>query len=306
VTAESTRLLALAYAEHRGYVRRCLRRAGLPRDALDDGVHEVFAVLVRRIADLRDDSSLRQWLAGISRNVAWAHHRRARRRVVALAGTEAVEASAVDLRIDLARSLARLDHSQRRAVLLADGEGLSAQEVAVVQGVPLTTAQWWIRCARARLRSTLERTGAVIALVDPRRWLVPCTFTAAALVVAVAMPTSPPVSDVPGDVASTPTTPRSPHVGALAGADVATAVRVDIAPTTVPTGSVGLGDPHIDAATPSRAARAGARKARARKPSPGPQAPADSSPTQPSARPDAKMVGHVAIELHRVGSGRAL
>ena len=85
----------------------------------DDAVHDVFAVLVRRLADYKPDSTMRQWLAGISRHVAWAHHRRARRSVGELPSVEPAVRPPVELRIDLSRSLADLDEPAREQLLEA-------------------------------------------------------------------------------------------------------------------------------------------------------------------------------------------
>jgi RNA polymerase sigma-70 factor (ECF subfamily) len=264
--------LARAYTQHVGYVRGCLRRGGVGRDALDDAVHDVFAVVVRRIADYRPDASMRQWLAGISRHVAWAHRRRTRRDAVQPV-REPADRPALELRLDLVRSLAALDEPQRAAVLRADADGLSAQEIAAERGVPLTTAQWWIRSARARLRATLQRASAFVGL-DARRWASPvalhvgATTMLAVVLVGIGRPST---DEAPlGPTTATETT-TSAVVPASAPIERAAIVpsppRASVAASPSPHGIVRTGEPsvaHADAEPVARTRTMRAPRRRAR------------------------------------------
>jgi RNA polymerase sigma factor (sigma-70 family) len=69
---------------------------------------------------------------------------------VALAGESAAE---------LRGALAKLPQEQARAIVLAGIGGLSASQVASVEGIPLGTAKTRIRTAMLRLRVALEQTG---------------------------------------------------------------------------------------------------------------------------------------------------
>jgi RNA polymerase sigma-70 factor (ECF subfamily) len=71
---------AVIYAQHFGFVWRCLRALGVIESALDDAAQEVFLVVHRRLGDFRGDSSLRTWLYGVVRNVAGNQRRSVRRR----------------------------------------------------------------------------------------------------------------------------------------------------------------------------------------------------------------------------------
>jgi RNA polymerase sigma factor (sigma-70 family) len=247
-----------AYREHRHYVRGCLRRAGLDRDALDDAVHDVFAVLVRRRADVDPRWSIRQYLAGIAKNVAANHRRRARRADPgALVQWGNATASALELRIDLTRELASLEPPQRDAVLQSDREGCSAAEIARAHGVPLTTVQWRLRCAHQRLRSMLDRwrdAAAAIIAIDLRRlWPARTLAGGLAASLVVTTPAIPPGvrPPTPAIVAASvqPTMTQPLHSSASASVPTlalvlpATRVHARI-------GTVRLGTPHVLPSTP--------------------------------------------------------
>ncbi|HWB79326.1 MAG TPA: sigma-70 family RNA polymerase sigma factor [Nannocystaceae bacterium] len=189
--------LEQVYREHRGYVRGCLRRAGLGRDALDDAVHDVFAVLVRRRADFDARWSIRQYLAGIARHVARNHRRKTHRPDPGALMQWGSASGAVELRIDLTRELAGLEAAQREAVLESHADGCSAAEIARAHGLPLTTVQYRLRCAHQRLRATLERWrehAAAILAFDLRRLFGPRALTGgfAAGLVSLTVPAAPP------------------------------------------------------------------------------------------------------------------
>jgi RNA polymerase sigma factor (sigma-70 family) len=289
--------LARAYTQHVGYVRACLRRGGVARDALDDAVHDVFAVVVRRIADYRPDASMRQWLAGISRHVAWAHRRRARRDAVQPV-RESADRPALELRLDLVRSLAALDEAQRAALLRADADGLSAQEIAAERGVPLTTAQWWIRSARARLRATLQRASAFVWL-DARRWASPAALhvgaTTALAVVLVGIghpPTDAPRLGPTTAIETTTSTvvPASAPIERDATAIVPSPPRASVAASRSPYGIVRTGEPSVAHADEEPVARTRTMRAPRRRPRPV----AADGPLRPAVLVD------FAMEDHRV------
>jgi RNA polymerase sigma-70 factor, ECF subfamily len=268
----ATEPLARAYTQHVGYVRGCLRRGGVGRDALDDAVHDVFAVVVRRIADYRPDASMRQWLAGISRHVAWAHRRRARRDAVQPV-REPADRPALELRLDLVRSLAALDEPQRAAVLRADADGLSAQEIAAERGVPLTTAQWWIRSARTRLRATLQRASAFLWL-DARRWASPvalhvgATTALAVVLVGIEQPPTDPARLGPTPIETTTSAVVPASAPIEPEAIVPSPPRASVAASRSPHGIVRTGEPSVARADAEPVARTRTMRAPRRRPRP--------------------------------------
>lgn len=60
---------------------------------------------------------------------------------------------------ELRAALTTLPYEQARAIVLAGIGGLSASQIASVEGIPLGTAKTRIRTAMLRLRVTLERPG---------------------------------------------------------------------------------------------------------------------------------------------------
>jgi RNA polymerase sigma factor (sigma-70 family) len=60
---------------------------------------------------------------------------------------------------ELRAALALLPHEQARAIVLAGIGGLSASQIAGVEGIPVGTAKTRIRTAMLRLRVALERPG---------------------------------------------------------------------------------------------------------------------------------------------------
>jgi len=296
----SRRELAELYRCHHAYVRRCLRRGGLSSDALDDAVHDVFAVLVRRLADYRPEHSMRQWLAGISRNVASAHRRRSRRTVLDH-GSRAVDPGAFELHVDLHRSLAALAECERAAVLLADGDGLTAHEIAAMQGVPLTTAQWRIRSGRARLRALMGRLQTMLAgalAFDRRTWSIPTAGTttalgAAALTVVLAVPVAGSQHVAPTDLAAS--SPVHEPIVATEASAVASALPPITTPRArvAPEGHVRPGDPTI---IPPPASLA--------EPEPPPKRPRRRPTKRLSPTPTPTPIADFTMDDHRVPSTR--
>lgn len=142
-----------------------LRRLGVPESSLDDGIQNVFVVAHRRQADLRADIPIRSWLYGIVRRVAADLRRgrkRHRRRLAAV--PDPTPPASPDTEVERAEAaafveafLADLDEPQRMAFVLADLEGMSAPEIAVMLDVKLNTVYSRVRLARARFQRALKR-----------------------------------------------------------------------------------------------------------------------------------------------------
>ena len=64
------------YAEHFDFVWRCLQGLGVSASLLDDAAQDVFVVVHRRLPGYEGRSSLRTWLYGVVRNVAFKQRRR--------------------------------------------------------------------------------------------------------------------------------------------------------------------------------------------------------------------------------------
>jgi RNA polymerase sigma-70 factor (ECF subfamily) len=155
---------SVVYAEHFGFVWRCLRALGVRESALDDAAQEVFVIVHRRLPEFRGDANLRTWLYGIVRNVA-ANQRRSQRRKGQGAppeddfpdpGPGPLEqlAQREDARF-VQRFAAQLDEKKRDLFVLALLEETSMPEVAAALGVPLNTAYTRLRALRHAFRAAL-------------------------------------------------------------------------------------------------------------------------------------------------------
>lgn len=163
VTVSPSPALVAVYREHFQFVWRSARRLGAPTAALDDVVQDVFLIVARRLAEFRGDASMRTWLFAITMRVAQLHRRSASRhlrRVEAFA-----EAHAEDGGVDpyarrdaadiLLKLLDRLDDDRRAVFVLAELEGMTAQEIAAGLGLNVNTVYSRLRAARQQLERAL-------------------------------------------------------------------------------------------------------------------------------------------------------
>jgi RNA polymerase sigma-70 factor, ECF subfamily len=180
-TAHDRASIEAVYRLHHGFVWRSVRRLGVDEAAVDDAVHEVFMVALRRLDQFEGRAEMRTWLFAIAMNVVKNHRRaqwRHRRRAEALARQTDIQSSAGSAaspadayaRSDAARTLhrllAELPEEQRAAFILSELEGLSAPEIAEALQANVNTIYTRIRVARQRMqeaaaaeRSGDERTG---------------------------------------------------------------------------------------------------------------------------------------------------
>lgn len=166
VQAPHPELIAL-YRAHFQFVWRCARRLGVPGAGLDDVVQDVFLVVARRLAEFRREASAKTWLFAITLRVVREHRRstfRHLRRVEAYAEAQPPEASDPIARSDATRTLLQLldtlDDDRRSVYVLAELEGLTAQEIADGLRLNINTVYSRLRAARAQLERALgEKEG---------------------------------------------------------------------------------------------------------------------------------------------------
>jgi RNA polymerase sigma-70 factor (ECF subfamily) len=165
---DETDAFADAYARYHDGVRRTLGCLGVPPSQLDDAVQEVFLVVHRRSGDPDRYATLREWIYGVARRVAWRHHRtrsRYERRVGLVEPPEPPAGPDVDVERDEAVAFVRafldtLDPDQRDAFVFAEIEGLGASEIAAIVGANVNTVSSRLRLARARFETALVRRRA--------------------------------------------------------------------------------------------------------------------------------------------------
>lgn len=135
------------------------------RDTADDLVQDCVARALAAWATRRgDDTALRPWLFAILHNRWRTRQRRDWTRPDRIALDEANEQAAetsggqweaLELRV-LETALAKLSEEQRTVLLLVGVEGLSYEEAARVQNVPIGTVMSRLARARDRLRSLMD------------------------------------------------------------------------------------------------------------------------------------------------------
>ncbi|MCB9752992.1 MAG: sigma-70 family RNA polymerase sigma factor [Myxococcales bacterium] len=167
-SANTTPTLADVYRAHAGFVWRVVRRFGVPEEAAEDVMHEVFLVVRRRLPEYDGRAALRSWLFGIARGVA-ANSRRARlraeRRIERLPAREPARTPEDVVRrreaAEFVRAfLERLDPEMRLVFELVDIEGMRATEVAALLESPRARVYSRLRLARARFTEALARRDA--------------------------------------------------------------------------------------------------------------------------------------------------
>ena len=161
------------YDQHVDFVWRNLRRLGVPADAVEDAVQEVFLVVHRRLHEFEGRSQLRTWLFQIVLRVASDQRRTVRRKSAhARAEGAVVEADSVAddaipgpderlLQVEGARVLHELldelDDDRRAVLVLAELEQMSGPEIAESLGLNLNTAYARLRAARRDFEQAVAR-----------------------------------------------------------------------------------------------------------------------------------------------------
>jgi RNA polymerase sigma-70 factor, ECF subfamily len=143
-------------------VAYCGWRADSSSDA-QDAVAEVFLTAWRRLDDLPAGDAARVWLYATARRVI-ANQRRSSRRRVALYERLALDAASAPQEPPshtreealVHEALGCLGPHDREVLLLAEWEGLSSAQIAVVMGCLAITARGRLHRARRRFRSVFE------------------------------------------------------------------------------------------------------------------------------------------------------
>jgi RNA polymerase sigma-70 factor (ECF subfamily) len=161
------------YDQYFDFVWTCTRRLGVPMDAIDDVVQEIFIVVHARLPTLEHPASLRSWLYGVVRRTVSTYHRARHTREARESGGATGEASASPMQpspLDLAvlgdelqllfRLLGELEEPKREVLVLAELEEMTMPEIAEAVGIPLNTAYSRLRAARQEFNEALSRHAA--------------------------------------------------------------------------------------------------------------------------------------------------
>jgi RNA polymerase sigma-70 factor (ECF subfamily) len=153
------------YAQNVAFVWRVLRGMGVSDAIVEDAVQDVFVVVHRRLAEFDGRHAIRTWLFAIAYRVARDHVRRSRRvwttqeplenqlRDAAPMPDESAERTEA-LRV-VSELLDQLDDEKRAVLVLAEIEGMTAQEIADATGAGLNTVYTRLRRARLALNKML-------------------------------------------------------------------------------------------------------------------------------------------------------
>ena len=149
------------YRDHFDFVFRNLRRLGVPPGATDDALQEVYLVVLRRLPELREDSSPKAWLFAIAVRVASTFRRTQRRRGDVIPLLESVIDRAAPSPFELtARAEARrvlhafldtLSEGSRAIFIMSELEQMTAPEISHSLGMNVNTIYGRLAVARAEL-----------------------------------------------------------------------------------------------------------------------------------------------------------
>jgi RNA polymerase sigma-70 factor, ECF subfamily len=154
------------YDRYFPFVWRSAANRGVPAAALDDVVQEVFIVIHRKLPEFEARSSLRTWLAGITRRVVAdyvrkrgnqpvAHEPLDREPAAAAAGVESHERKAALEVLDAL--LAKMSEEQREVFVLHEIEHLSGAEIAELTDANENTVWTRLRAARRIFQEGVAR-----------------------------------------------------------------------------------------------------------------------------------------------------
>ena len=151
------------YEQYVSDVKRWARHLAGPRADLEDLVHDVFVIALRRRFSYRGDGSVKTWLfrithhvvrnrmrRGFIRRLLWSRHQDALLSLTATPATPQEEIERRERHVRLYHALDQLSDSYRTPLILYEIEGLSGEEVAELSGISLATV--WVRLHRGRAK----------------------------------------------------------------------------------------------------------------------------------------------------------
>ncbi|HXK19133.1 MAG TPA: sigma-70 family RNA polymerase sigma factor, partial [Polyangiaceae bacterium] len=158
---------ATVYDRHFAFVWRLAANCRVPPSHLDDVVQETFLAIHRKLPSFEGRSSLRTWIASVTRITAMEFVRRKRHQLLgtdvdpdasastALNPAEQLEANAAAALLD--QFLDELPDEQRDVFLLAEVEQMTANEIGDVLEMNPNTVRTRLRTARMAVQASLAR-----------------------------------------------------------------------------------------------------------------------------------------------------
>jgi RNA polymerase sigma-70 factor (ECF subfamily) len=157
---EARPAFTMVYRQHYATIATYIFRRVGDRGATEDVTSETFLAAMRAYPQYQERGlPVVCWLYRIASGeiARWARHRRTRERLARVLPFLAPRASgtAGDAAEQLRRALAALQSEQQEALVLHEVEGLSVEQVALVQGVAEGTVKSRLSRAREALRARL-------------------------------------------------------------------------------------------------------------------------------------------------------
>ena len=163
VETERTDPLDKLYARHASDVKRWVRRLAGPTADVEDLLHDVFVVALRRRFTFRGEANVKTWLFRITHHVVRSRRRRSYVRALLFGRHQDAIAAATlscatpheeiercERHLRLYRALDGLPDAYRTALILYEIDGLSGEQVAELIGISLGTL--WVRLHRGRAK----------------------------------------------------------------------------------------------------------------------------------------------------------
>lgn len=159
------------YQRHVDYLISSARRLGVPTRDVEDVLHEVFLVIMKRWDDFDPTRPLKPWLFGITFRVASSHRRRHLREVPDPVADDSCETEDLAVRPDdavaarqdralLLRALAAIPMDRRAVLVMHEVDEIGMRDIAHHLSIPLFTAYSRLRKARKELDAALVRLHA--------------------------------------------------------------------------------------------------------------------------------------------------
>lgn len=161
---------SVVYERYFDLVWSAVRQMGIPDQAIDDVVQDVFIVIHGRLATLQQVESLRSWVYSVTRRTVSTYRRAQRTR--SSSGAQYAEVAKwleplpptpldlwelADRQRLLLRLLSELDETKREVFALAELEGFTAPEIAEALEIPLNTVYSRLRVARQAFEQAMAR-----------------------------------------------------------------------------------------------------------------------------------------------------
>src|SRR5262245_30313270 len=168
---------AALYDRYFAFVWRLAANSRVPASHLDDVVQETFLAIHRKLPSFEGRSSLRTWIAAVTRNTVKEFLRRKRHQILgnevdpdssasaSMNPVEQLEASAAAALLD--RFLDEMPEEQRDVFSLAEIEPMTSKAIASVLEANPNTVRTRLRAARQSLQAGLARHRAA------ERWREP-------------------------------------------------------------------------------------------------------------------------------------